>query len=227
MRNSAGALMSKVDKLHRVLTYAQDVFAQYTDLPQIQCLSKDLAVSDTMVQAELKRLGAAKAVPSTAAPAATWKSWKRCFHSPGQVLGPALRAHFSAGSSAILEQELRDASVSLIPKPNKPATDVANLRPIGLQCPSAKVVAGLIRQQVIEVLDPWIQQLPQYASPDITTTPNVFEYLLRLQESLHVAIAALTQQENPTHRPRPRTNSLAQSVLLLFPPTVLVASIVS
>ena len=63
--------MSKADELHRVLTYAQDVFAQYTDLPQIQCLSKDLAVSDTMVQAELKRLGAAKAVPSTAAPAAT------------------------------------------------------------------------------------------------------------------------------------------------------------
>ena len=74
-----------------------------------------------------------------------------------------LRAHFRAGGSNLLMQELHDASISLIPKPNKPATDVANLRCTGQQCSSSKVVAGIFRHKLVEVLDPWVRDKPQDA----------------------------------------------------------------
>ena len=37
------------------------------------------------------------------------------------------------------------------------------MRPIGLQCPTSKLLAGLLRAPICRVLFPLLQQLPQYA----------------------------------------------------------------
>lgn len=174
MRDPKGNLLSKTEELQRALTYAKEIFAKHPDKALVPPLLQDLEVTDATVQKELQKLGATKAVPQAAAPAA---AWKLCHQGISQVLGPALRAHFQAGSGTHLMQELHDASITLIPKPNKPATDVANMRPIGLQCPSAKVVAGIIRHQLVAILDPWVRDKPQYA---YTKRRGTFDALLRV-----------------------------------------------
>ncbi|CAE7580280.1 Pol [Symbiodinium sp. CCMP2592] len=174
LRSPSGALQSKADELQQILQHAKAVFAKHSDHSEISCLHQDFHITDAEVQAELRKLGVAKAVPKTVAPAACWKL---CSSGLSQALGPALRTHFRAGSVCRLQQELHDAHVSLIPKPNKPATEVANLRPIGLQCPSAKVVAGLVRQKLLDVLTPLLQFQPQYA---YTKCRGTFNAILRV-----------------------------------------------
>ena len=192
LRDSQGRLMSKPEELQRALTYAKETFAKHPDQLVVPPLSQDLVVSDDAVQRELKRLGATKAVPKDTAPAA---AWKLCHQSIGQVLGQALRTHFRAGQDACLVQELHDANITLIPKPNKPATDIASLRPIGLQCPSAKVIAGLIRHQLVEVLDPWVRDLPQYA---YTKRRGTFDAMARVH--MHFEHTSQLLRENRIDR---------------------------
>ncbi|CAE7409505.1 unnamed protein product [Symbiodinium sp. CCMP2592] len=126
LRSPSGALQSKADELQQILQHAKAVFAKHSDHSEISCLHQDFHITDAEVQAELRKLGVAKAVPKTV--------------SPGGML-------------------------------------VANLRPIGLQCPSAKVVAGLVRQKLLDVLTPLLQFQPQCA---YTKCRGTFNAILRV-----------------------------------------------
>ena len=174
LRDSQGRLLDKTASLQAMLQYARDTFSVHADDPAELSMTAGLAITDQAVQQELQKLGAAKAVPFNTAPASVWKY---CAGSIAGLLGPALRQHFQAGSRHRLTADLHDAYITLIPKPNKPSTEVANLRPIGLQCPSAKTVAGLLRQSLLDTLLPLIQDLPQYA---YAKSRGTFDAILRV-----------------------------------------------
>ena len=109
---------------------------------------------------EIHRLGIGKAVPKHVAPAAVWRA---CADILSPILGQALRDHLQEGQACQLQGDWKDTHVVWLDKPNKPPTAVSNMRPIGLQCPTSKITAGLMRDQLLEHLMPLLQQLPQYA----------------------------------------------------------------
>ena len=174
LRDEQGRLLDKADSLQAMLRYAKDTFSIHADEVGGMHMHEGLLVSDQDVQQELQKLGLTKAVPFTTAPAAVWK---HCAGDLAALLGPAVRMHFQAGSQCKLRADLHDAYITLIPKPNKPGTEVANLRSIGLQCPSAKMIAGLLRQTLLDTLLPLVQDLPQYA---YTKSRGTFDAILRV-----------------------------------------------
>ena len=192
LRDTQGHLLDKPASLQAMLQYARDTFSIYPDTPTGACIQQGVSISDQQVQATLQKLGAAKAVPYNTAPAAIWKL---CAGSIASLLGRALRLHFQAGSTSKLRADLHDAYITLIPKPNKPGTEVANLRPIGLQCPSAKTIASLIRQNLLDVLLPLVRDLPQYA---YAKSRGTFDAILRVH--MHFEEVQQCLRENRTSR---------------------------
>ena len=174
LRDPQGQMLGKEAALQAMLQYAKDTFHVMPDEPTLLPMQESWQCTDAEVQAELQKLGMYKAVPADMAPAALWKT---CAGAIAPVLGQSIRRHFQAGSAARLDKELHDAYITLIPKPSKPATTVANLRPIGLQCPSAKTIAGLLRQTLLDTLLPLIKDLPQYA---YARQRGTFDALLRV-----------------------------------------------
>ena len=160
MKDSRGHLLSSEEQLQAIVSYSNGVFAALADEQPPPVMSADLSLEDATVTCSLASLGISKAVPKHVAPAACWKA---CASALGPVLGEAIRHHFKRGKSGRLQGDWKDTHVVWLPKPSKPPTTVANMRPIGLQCPSSKVLAMALRQNLLVVLLPLLQQLPQFA----------------------------------------------------------------
>ena len=123
-------------------------------------MSDSLHLEDATVIRRLGSLGVGKAVPKHVAPAACWKA---CAPALGPVLGEAIRRHFQKGKSGALQGDWKDTHVVWLPKPSKQPITVANMRPIGLQCPSSKALAMALQQNLLAVLLPLLKHLPQFA----------------------------------------------------------------
>ena len=54
--------MSKAEELQRILQYVPGFFAKHPDVSDVCCLQQDFEVTDADVQAELRKLGATKAM---------------------------------------------------------------------------------------------------------------------------------------------------------------------
>lgn len=58
---------------------------------------------------------------------------------------------------------MTDCSLTLLPKPNKNSRLPSDLRPLGLQDPASKVLAGLIKTRLMDQVRPWLLGKPQFA----------------------------------------------------------------
>ena len=58
---------------------------------------------------------------------------------------------------------MTDCTLSLLPKPNKPGKRPTDLRPLGLQDPSSKLVAAVVRDELRVHTEGYLQTRPQYA----------------------------------------------------------------
>ncbi|CAE7504874.1 unnamed protein product [Symbiodinium sp. CCMP2592] len=192
LRDPDGHVLGKEAALQAMLQYAKDTFSAMPDEPIILPMQENWVCTDAEVRNELQKLGMYKAVPVGMAPAALWKTFAGAI---APLLGTHIRRHFRAEGPACLEKDLHDAHITLIPKPSKPATSVENLRPIGLQCPSAKIIAGLVRQSLLDTLLPLIQNLPQYA---YARQRGTFDALLRVH--LHFEEVSAILRENRVDR---------------------------
>ena len=155
-----GRLLSAAQELTAVLTYSHQTFACIPDDTQLRSTEQSLCIRDEDLQRELGGLGVCKAVPAHTAPGAVWKL---CSASISAVLGPVLREHFSAPAQERLEGDWKDCYIKWLPKPNKKPLSVADLRPIGLQCPSSKALAGVLKGHLLEALLPRLRWVPQFA----------------------------------------------------------------
>ena len=160
LRGDDGRLLSAPEELQHITAYGNQTFAAKLDDCPIDPLAQDIHISDQDLEAELSKLGLAKAVPRHIAPAAVWKL---CSTDLSHVLGKALRAHLCCGSDGKLEEDWKNCYIVWIPKPGKPAGDVSSLRPIGLSSPASKALAGSIRHHLLRHLEPLMHQLPQFA----------------------------------------------------------------
>ncbi|CAE7758543.1 Pol, partial [Symbiodinium necroappetens] len=160
LQSSSGQLLSSAEQLEAIVEYGNATFAAQPDEAPPPALSADLHVHDSVVIRELLSLGIGKAVPKHVAPAACWKL---CAGSVGTVLGEAFRLHFKQGNNGTLQGDWKDTHVVWLPKPSKQPTTVSNMRPIGLQCPTSKILAGVLRESLLAALQPVLRSLPQFA----------------------------------------------------------------
>ena len=110
------------------------------------------------VQSAISELKAGKAVPATSLPA---EVWRLCAPEFADMLTRVLNA--CAVPAQPFPKQVTDCTLSLLPKPNKPGKRPADLRPLGLQDPSSKLVASVVRNQLQTHTMQYLSTRPQYA----------------------------------------------------------------
>ena len=160
LRGDDGRLLSCWEELQHITAYGNRTFAAKQDDHPIAPLMQPVLITDDDLQDELNKLGIAKAVPSHVAPTAVWR---QCSTEISQTLGQALRLHLQQGCTGHLDEDWKNCYIVWIPKPNKPAGDVASLRLIGLSSPAGKALAGSLRRHLLRGLEPIMRYLPQFA----------------------------------------------------------------
>ena len=110
------------------------------------------------VLSAIQELKSRKAVPDTSVMAEIWQLTPEAFTSYFlQVFG----THRDANSR--LPSDMTDCALSLLPKPGKPTRRPQDLRPLGLQDPSSKLLATMIKGRLMEIVRPYLMSKPQFA----------------------------------------------------------------
>ncbi|CAE7664507.1 unnamed protein product [Symbiodinium sp. CCMP2592] len=160
LQDPAGKILGSSAAMEAIVAYGNATFAARPDsIPQLP-QQGTLSLGSHTFSTALSKLNVRKAVPVHCAPAASWRLCSSCI---SDRLGPLLARHFSAGSTAQLVGDLRDAHVVWLEKPGKPPVTVGALRPIGLMPPCAKAIAADLAQQIQAHLQPLLDHMPQYA----------------------------------------------------------------
>ncbi|CAE7260390.1 Pol [Symbiodinium sp. CCMP2592] len=187
LKSHDGRLLASQEQIGAIQDHGKETFASQMDEQPPSHLPADFEVDVATVSHELSRLGAGKAVPKHVAPASAWRI---CAALLSPIIGHGIRTHFKQGAPGKLEADWRDTHVVWLAKPNKPPVAVSNMRLIGLQCSTSKLLAGLLRSQLIQHLYPLLQHLPQFA---FTKARGTADALLRAH-SHFVEVSTILQQ---------------------------------
>ena len=98
-----------------------------------------------------------KAVPPNSLPA---EMWKLCPEECAAWLSAILERSTAANT---LPPEVADCTLSLLPKPGRTTRLPKDLRPLGLQDPSSKIVAIVLRTRLLDVVRARLDNVPQIA----------------------------------------------------------------
>ncbi|CAE7524862.1 Pol [Symbiodinium sp. CCMP2592] len=212
LRNDDGKLLSKAEEAKALADQGRATYALFPDLPLSGPMTQELQPSDAEVTAQFAALKAGKAVPSHIAPAAIWKV---CSGILGPVFGEAFRHHFKKGCTGLLCGDLTDATMAMLPKPNKPAHILANLRPIGLMAPTSKALAGILKLRMMEWQLPLLRNRPQYAYlPNRGTMDALFRIHKHVKEAVELFRSSRVTRFGVYRgqKPRPFTGALSLSL---------------
>ena len=156
IRGMDGALLGPREEFNEILEYfrkafdATDTTADFTG-HTVQFDQEELL-------AAIGSLKGGKAVPQNSAPAELWRLCPTTFADKlMSILGAA------QADSKPLPAEVTDCELKLLPKPNKPGKRPSDLRPLGLQDPSSKVVAVAARERLSAIVGSYVAQCPQFA----------------------------------------------------------------
>ena len=156
IRGVDGALLGPRDEFNEILEYfrkafdATDTAADFT--------GHTVRFDQEELLAAIGFLKGGKAVPQHSAPAELWRLCPTMFAERLACVLDAARAE-----SKPLPAEVTDCELTLLPKPNKPGKRPSDLRPLGLQDPSSKVVAVAARERLSAIVDSFVSQRPQFA----------------------------------------------------------------
>ena len=110
------------------------------------------------VQAAIGGLKGGKAVPTASVPA---ELWKLCPTAYAQFFSELISSH--PAERDCMPPEVTDCTLALIPKPHKQSRRPTDLRPLGLQDPSSKVIAIMVRDRLQASTLDYLMARPQYA----------------------------------------------------------------
>ena len=158
LRQPDGAPMSLLQERRALVQHCQQLFAPAVDKPVRQGVELTMPVTAMDWTSQLRRTPIGKAVPADSAPATAWKA---CSTVLATTLAD-ISAQFQQISSD-LPDEWRDPQLCFLPKPHKPPSTAAALRPIGLLRPDGKALAGYVKDLVLEQAGPSLALTPQYA----------------------------------------------------------------
>ena len=120
-----------------------------------------------------------KAVPLGAAPSSTW----RCC---AEVVAPRIQSYiqYTANAGGCFPPSWTDATLALLPKPQKPANRPGNLRAIGLIRPDGKAVAGAMKTHITAQTSEWLRWVPQFS---YQSGRDIADCLVRVQHAIQQA----------------------------------------
>ena len=157
IRGSQGQLLSKEQQLQEVHSYFADAFsAQPYDSYHSSCA--DPGFTRQEVLHAIQELKVRKAVRETSVMAEIWQLTPETFTTYFLQLFGAHR-----GTTSRLPSDMTDCALSLLPKPGTPSRRPQDLRPLGLQDPSSKLLATMIKGRLMEIVRPYLMSKPQFA----------------------------------------------------------------
>ena len=157
LRNADGNLAGPTEQLDIIQGYFQQVYA--ADTAPARPPRKPCPVSFEVEEIER----AIQSLPKKALPTAFAAAplWKLCARAAAQEIFLELQALLSARQ--VDASRWHRVQVVLIPKPGKPLSDPASLRPISLLPPHAKILAKLVSDRLKPLVQHAAQCLPQFA----------------------------------------------------------------
>ena len=156
LKSPEGGLLRPEQELDLLKSYSTEVFARGTPLSR-SFAAEPVHFPLAQVRAHLNTIPIGKAVPLGSSPVSAWRS------APDEFLTHATSLLEQEASSTSLTPYLKNPFVTWIPKPNKPPSHPRNLRPIGVISPPGKILAGLVREELLPYVLQYASSLPQYA----------------------------------------------------------------
>ena len=156
IRSASGAMLGPKEEFNEILQHFRAAFdGPVAEGPAGQTR---LLFESTELGQAISCLKRGKAVPKTSVPA---EIWQLCPEAYADRLACILNA--TGEQSRLLPQEVVDCTLSLLPKPHKTSKRPADLRPLGLQDPSSKIVAMAVRERLQSIVQEFVMSKPLYA----------------------------------------------------------------
>ena len=173
-------MMTKQAEFDTIKGYFTTVFTR--DRPENLAQPRSATYSPNLERIEkaLRQSRSGRAIPSGSVPPEIW-------HHCADILAPAVSSlfqHFLTAGSVLVPSTWTECWLKLLPKPQKPAHLVANLRPIALQDPLGKSLARLIKQDIMEKIMPAVQGTPQFAYLPRRSTANAISRAAQFCDSI-------------------------------------------
>ncbi|CAE7797071.1 unnamed protein product [Symbiodinium sp. CCMP2592] len=157
IRSEQGHLLSVEQEFRDIYSYFQTAFSREVEYSLPDCPAP-LVFSEEEIWQAIRGLKGGKAVPSSSLPADVWKM------APVELSNLCMGIfNRSSTEGNRFPSETTDCQLTLLPKPGKQSRRPKDLRPLGIQDPSSKVLANVLKARVLEEIGPFLLERPQFA----------------------------------------------------------------
>ena len=155
VKSPEGHLLCGQAQFQAIFDYFQEVFSRPEPF-SMPTAANFPSFTEAEILSAIQRLKTGKAVPRTSPP-----TWRLCAEDFASRFSQLLQVDNT--NTASLPPEATDCSLLLLAKPGKPHRQPGDLRPIGLQDPSSKLLATLLKDRVEAQASSCLARCPQYA----------------------------------------------------------------
>ena len=157
IRSAAGHILSAEQEFEEIFQYFSNAFKR-EDSFQFCTEGLRLEFTAEEIGEAIGKLKSGKAVPTGSVPADVWSVCPQLFAERySRILNHSCSQEFK------LPSEATDCALSLLPKPGRSSRRPGDLRPLGLQDPSSKVLALALKDRLMPYVADFISCRPQFA----------------------------------------------------------------
>ena len=158
VRDEAGQVLGPAAEHAAIVKHFQDLFTDSSHMPQVLDGTSRQSLGFDSIAKGFARLKFETSVPSDCAPTAAWKA----------VSGVATQWLHDIADCALKQAHSipslwSDCHLCLIPKPHKKSMLPRDLRPLGIQEVTGKIVISAVRDQLRDLVHGITAQFPQFA----------------------------------------------------------------
>ena len=186
IKTQEGRLQNNASELEAIKAYFSNVFS--SEEPPILSewyLQGSLDISEDEIRKAVQSLSSRKALRRGQMPAALWIAGKEVVV---KVLRRDFQQRFGPGPLT-MPDDWHQAFVVLIPKPGKPPTSPANLRPISLLPAIPKLLARIAAQRIQPFLLDAVADIPQFAYIHGRQTADAIDRVLAHCQQIRCRVA--------------------------------------
>ena len=157
LRDQEGRLQTYEEEFEQIVQYYSQLYAG-PSMP-IGSMCHPIHITVEEMEFALRSMAPRKVLPPGYAPSALWRNAK-------EEIAPSLLNEFNyilKGGPIRLPEAWCKSFLILLPKPGKPLKTPADLRPISLLPPCAKILAFILAQRIIEHAINYLKSVPQFA----------------------------------------------------------------
>ena len=158
IRGDDGRTLSPSEQYDAIYGYFSQVFS-HPNMPGFEVSCDPPALEHEEQVSAINSLKPRKAVPVTSLPVEVWQA---CSETFAGCVSVTYAADVATEPSA-LSSEITDCSLVLLPKPGRATKLPRDLRPLGIQDPTSKIIAGILRDRLVIQVGHVLAEYPQFA----------------------------------------------------------------